>query len=295
LPAGEYTFEVYATNEKGLKSSINKEISIIVLKPFWQKWWFLIIAFLLSMVAVAVITSLIFRNYTKRREEKLNFQRELSESKIKALQAQMNPHFIFNALNAIQFFFTTDSKELAMLHLNKFAKLIRLIFEYSKETTISLHQEIKFLKLYLELEKLRFDKKINIEYTIDEGLEKDATIPPLLIQPIIENSFKHGLLHKERQGNLKVLFQQKTSTTILCIIEDDGVGRVAAKAFRKEWAVEEQRSSGVHTIEERIKLFNQNGNPVEIAMEIIDLKDASGQACGTKTVFTFELDELFFE
>jgi two-component system LytT family sensor kinase len=151
------------------------------------------------------------------------------------------------------------------------------------------------LKLYLELEKLRFDKKINIEYTIDEALEKDANIPPLLIQPIIENSFKHGLLHKEGQGNLKVLFQQKTPTTILCIIEDDGIGRDAVKSYRKSWAVEEQRSSGVHTIEERIKLFNQNGNLVEIAMEIIDLKDATGQACGTKTVFTFELGELFFE
>ncbi|MGB0861270.1 MAG: histidine kinase [Saprospiraceae bacterium] len=295
LPSGSYQFEVYVTNDKGMKSLVNKDVKLVILKPFWQKWWFIIISLIISMGAVASISSLITRNYRRRKEEKMNFQRELSESKIKALQAQMNPHFIFNALNAIQFFFTTNSKELAMLHLNKFAKLIRLIFEYSKETTISLHQEIDFLNLYLELEKLRFDKKIDIEYTVDEKLEKEVAIPPLLIQPIIENAFKHGLLHKEGKGLLKVTFKQKTPSKILCIIEDDGVGRVAAKAYRKSWAIEEYRSSGVNTVIERIKLFNQNKNPIEIAMNIVDLEDENGLACGTRIVFVFDLRDSFFE
>ena len=291
LPPGQYQFEIYASNDNGIFSTIQNDISIHIIRPIWQKWWFVLLGILLIMTSLIFISFRIARTFRLRRERKINFQRELSESKIQALQSQMNPHFIFNALNAIQHFFTIDAKELAILHLNKFAQLIRLIFEYSKQTTIPLYKEIVFLKLYLELEQLRFREKVNISFqTINITLYEEILIPPLLIQPAIENAFKHGLLHKIEQGSLKIVFQLIESNSIKCTIEDDGIGLKAAKKLGKKWVVQDQKSSGIETIKERIALFNSSNPMTKIKFEMIDLADISNQT-GTRVIFTFDILE----
>ena len=291
LSPGKYKFQIYGSNVEGLKSPINQDVTFIILKPFWQKWWFYLIEIILGGGAISLITFLIFNEYRKRRERAINFRRELSESKMQALQSQMNPHFIFNALNAIQHFFTSDARELALLHLNKFAKLIRLIFEYSKETRISLTEELHFLKLYLELEGLRFDEKIKIDLYIDENIASEMIyLPPLMLQPMIENAFKHGLLHKETKGHLNIEFKKISSEQIKCIIQDDGIGREAAKEYNK-WRMKEHRASGLENTKERIQLYNQEFEENSISLEIIDLKDEDGKTSGTRVEFLIRILE----
>lgn len=290
LPAGNYTFEIYAQDEKGRKSRTNQSIQITIKKPIWQTWWFYLLSMLIGAAIVSFITYLIVTAYRKQRERQLNFRKELSETKMQALQAQMNPHFIFNALNAIQHFFTTDTRELAMLHLNKFARLIRLIFEYSKVPRISLYKEAKFLKLYIELEKLRFGDTVEIDFNIDKNINvEDVFILPLLIQPMVENAFKHGLLHKQGDGHLRLSMVQVSKEYIKCTVEDDGVGREVAQAFKNVY-IKEQTSSGLKNTRERISLYNQEYGENAIQFKIIDLKDDKGRANGTRVEFLIKVE-----
>ena len=218
-----------------------------------------------------------------------DFKLQLNELRAQALQTQMNPHFIFNSLNAIQHFLTTQDKENAMLYLARFAKLIRFIFEHSKQKTISLRKELEFLKLYLSLEKLRFEGKVETTTHIEAnilGKEDEIHLPPLLIQPLVENAFKHGLFHKNGEGNLYVSFSY-TDPILECIIVDDGVGRKKA-AKMNQWKKRHHKSSGIKSTKERIELLNKTVatdiTPKENQFKIIDLSDEFGNALGTKVM-----------
>jgi LytS/YehU family sensor histidine kinase len=212
--------------------------------------------------------------------------------KMQALQAQMNPHFIFNALNAIQHFLTINDDENAVKFLSKFAKLIRIVFEYSKKKEITFANEIEMLDVYLSLEKLRFKEKIDIHFNISEEVEaqkENIYIPPLLIQPIIENSFKHGLFHKNTKGNLYISFDLENRNVLKCVIEDDGVGRTEANAH-SIWREKQQVSSGLATTKERIQFWHKKNNATanEELMIIEDLEE-NGIAKGTRITIKLSL------
>ena len=162
--------------------------SFEIAQPWWETWWFY------TLVALGLIggTGLVFynrfRRIQKKEKRKQEFNDHINELKSMALQAQMNPHFVFNAMNAIQKFLTTNEQEQAMIYLARFAQLIRTIFEQSKQKEITLEEEIEFLKLYLDLEKLRFKDKVEVQFVIDDSITEedyDIKIPPLLIQPIV--------------------------------------------------------------------------------------------------------------
>ncbi len=291
LPAGSYLFEIYAKNIHGEKSIINNDLKLVILRPYWQTWWYYLLIVLSGIGIIAGLTYQIFKRLRRRKEQRLRFQNQIMSSRLQALQSQMNPHFIFNALNAIQHFFTIGDKERAILHLNKFAKLIRLIFEYSKENFISLEKEIKFLDLYLKLEKLRFNDKIEIQLEIDPDIDlENHFVPPLLIQPMIENAFKHGLLHKEAGGVLKIQFKKIEKKDIYCKIEDNGIGRKAAQQLN-QWRPSEYRSSGVKNTKERIALINQDEQSLSIKMNITDKENETKEAIGTLVEFYFYFTE----
>jgi ligand-binding sensor domain-containing protein len=295
LKPDTYQFKVRAMTNQGSENGVVKRINIRIKKSVYNTLGFYLV--LLLIIGIMMFTGFrIWLNFYKKRQEKEEyFNRQFSELKISALQSQMNPHFIFNALNAIQHFFTTNDRESAMLYLGKFARLIRLIFEYSKISSITLAEELKFLSLYLQLEKLRFGKKIQIELVGMDIIGKEyILIPPLLIQPVIENAFKHGLLHKETDGELLIKFEKINDKTLRVLILDNGIGRAKAKEYGA-WKPKEYKSSGVQTIKERVRLANRKGGKKDIQFNIIDLKDDYNQPTGTKVEFIFKIKKIINE
>ena len=284
LAPGEYQFEVVAINEDGFQSVEPASFSFTILKPWWRKWWFQAGAlFLLLGLSSGVVY---WRQRDLRQQERVAqaFQDRINNLRLEALQTQMNPHFIFNALNAIQDFLITNDREQAIHYLSSFARMIRQIFDYSRRKTISLEEETEFLKLYLELEKLRFGDRVEINFDIDPNLKENITeyfLPPLLVQPIIENAFKHGLMHKKEKGTLSVFFEI-VNEWVKCTVEDNGVGRQKAKEF-SQWREKKRNTSGLIATKERLEIFHQNKElQPDNVLSITDLYDQEGKPAGTK-------------
>lgn len=287
LSPGQYKFQVRITDEIN-KNNYSKiaEIAIKLNPPYWQKWWFL----LSSGIFIFTLTGLYFNQRANRKQQQIQKENELERKiqylKADALKSQMNPHFIFNALNAIQLFFIKNDQESAMKYLTKFSKLIRFNFDNANMEAIALSSEIQFLKTYLELEALRFDNKVSISVDIEEHLEDSQhLIPPLLIQPIIENSFKHGLLHKKEKGSFKLQISEQEGYVLIQII-DNGIGIEQTKKQQANGNTHKRNSTDV--INERIKLFNQLNN-AQISMHTENLKDQNPNTEGTITTFKIYL------
>jgi two-component system, LytTR family, sensor kinase len=211
--------------------------------------------------------------------EMYSMNEQLSNAKLQALRSQMNPHFIFNCLNSIDNLIQMDEKEKATLYLSKFAKLIRSILENSAHNTVPCWKDMETLQLYLELEALRFDHKFS--YTVEvanEIINGDYKVPTLLIQPFVENAIHHGLLNKikgEKKLMVKVLV---AGNKIHYIIEDNGVGRIMAAAY-KQLNKPATQSMGMQLTADRINLFNRQANG---SVKITDLYDENKYAIGTK-------------
>ncbi len=289
LPPGKYLLEIRALNEDGVLSTQALRISFSIHYPFWQTWWF--IASVVAALTILISSILWWRLLIKQR-----FTSKINQLKIKALQAQMNPHFVFNALNAIQTLMLTDDIELAMGYLTKFAKLILLIFNMSSKSSIELTEEIRFLELYTDLEKLRFGDKVEVEFIVDDQLyEEEYFIPPLIIQPIIENSFKHGLLHKTTKGKLKIHLQMD-GDLLYVLVEDNGVGRKKAAQLNQWRDQDKKKSAALQITKDRLQLLRsvkrRPNNP-----KITDLTDTQGHAQGTRVEIwvPFQIHEVIAE
>ncbi|MEO1513992.1 MAG: histidine kinase [Bacteroidota bacterium] len=296
LNPGVYRFELLAINEDGSQSQ-PISLSFHILTPWWKTIWFMSSVVLCSLLLMGLVFYSRLRYLQNREREKQQVQERINQLKMQALQTQMNPHFIFNALNAIQKYLTTSDEEQAMIYLAKFARLIRSIFEISKKQRISLEEEIEFLQLYLEMEKLRFRDKIAIDVQIDTSVQKQLdciSIPPLLLQPIVENAFKHGLFHKIEKGYLKIAFWQEEDQCLFCRIEDNGVGREKARAFR-HWTPANYTSSGLRTTRERLEILNDSSEHVEERSElhVEDLVNAEGDACGTRVTVRIRYEKVY--
>ncbi|MEO5890421.1 MAG: two-component regulator propeller domain-containing protein [Ferruginibacter sp.] len=211
--------------------------------------------------------------------EMYSINEQLSKARLEALRAQMNPHFIFNCLTSIDNLIQMDEKEKATLYLSKFARLIRSILENSINNTVPCWKDMETLQLYLELESLRFDNKFSYQVAIaDEILNGDYKVPPLVIQPFVENAIHHGLLNKiEGEKNL-LIHVSVINNQIHYLIEDNGVGRVKANAY-KQLNKPSHQSMGMQITTDRINLFNQNKNGYVM---ITDLVNELQEPCGTK-------------
>ncbi|MGB0886436.1 MAG: sensor histidine kinase, partial [Chitinophagales bacterium] len=179
-------------------------------------------------------------------------QNELAVSNLKALKSQMNPHFIFNLLNSIQALVLKGDIEASYTYMTKFAKLVRQTLHFSDADLVELEDEIDLLKLYLDLEKLRFSK--DFEYQIIDNDIEGIEIPPLLIQPFIENALVHGLLHKEGKKTLKLEFEFKDK--LICTITDNGIGRKKSKEINERQR-SNHKSFSTQAIEKRFKILNE--------------------------------------
>ena len=283
LPSGDYTFEVYAINEEGIESDRPAELSFTIATPWWKTTWFYISAILGAMFLTGGLVYWRQNEKQNREKSESELREKIRRLSLEALQNQMNPHFIFNALNAIQDFFINKDYKSALFYLSKFAQLIRWIFDYSKQSTISLTDEIEFLNLYLEIEKMRFGDRVDIDFIVDEkiySLSEDFEIPPLLIQPLIENCFKHGLMHKTEGGKLDLLFEAPHADVFHCRISDNGVGREKAGEL-SAWRHDKKKHGSLEVIKERLHIFHNAGLPASEYLKVADLTDEIGGPCGT--------------
>ena len=200
----------------------------------------------------------------------LDAQKKMADMEMQALRAQMNPHFIFNCLNSINRYIVKSDQATASLYLTRFAKLIRLILENSNAKNVILSNELEALKLYIEMEALRFDKKFNYKIIVADNVNPDSIeVPPLIIQPYVENAIWHGLLHKENGGQLNLSVTMLNENMLECIIEDNGVGRAKAKELKSKSATT-RKSLGMKLTEGRISLLNKH-TELNASVDIIDL------------------------
>lgn len=218
----------------------------------------------------------------KETQKRLALEKQYKDSELKALKAQMNPHFIFNALNSIQDYIILNQKNLASDYLGKFADLIRNYLHFSDIGTISIADEIHNLKLYLELEKLRFEEELTYNFNVDKTINSEVIkIPTMLIQPYVENALKHGLLHKKNDRILSVTISKKSKKLIECIIEDNGVGRKKSKEI-KDKSIHQHTSFATAATSQRLDLLNF-GKEEKIGVTIVDLVEKN-EPKGTKVV-----------
>ncbi len=231
------------------------------------------------------------KNAQLKHAEKLKreFNQQLADVEMKALKAQMNPHFIFNSLNSINWYIIKSESEKASLYLTKFSKLIRLILDNSNHKIISLEQEMSALKLYLDLEVLRFNEKFTYSISIQPSINPlTVGIPPMIIQPFVENAIWHGLLHKESVGKLEIQIDPMADG-VQCIITDNGVGRKKAGELKSK-ASDKEKSYGMNITRDRLDMLNRESTVASI--EIIDLENEHNQPLGTKVIVKIVSAEL---
>lgn len=277
LNAGNYTLKVRACTPSG-NCSFPESVNFYVMMPLYGRWWFLL---LLLLLIIGSVVGLVQRKNKIRSErsrveaERQLFLKEVYKSRISALRAQMNPHFMFNALNAIQEFILSNQQYIASEYLADFADLMRMYLSHSTKDAITLAEEEQLLRLYLRLENMRFDNTIEVTFRIDQNLDKESVyIPLMLVQPHVENSIKHGLMHANGQSKtLLIEFELKDSDTLLCVIEDNGIGRSASGKIN---ANKTHKSFSSDANQDRIKLMNQVREQ-KVTLRIFDLEEEGRQ------------------
>lgn len=280
VPPGKYVFELYAENNSGVRSRETLKLFVTVEPAFYQTWWFRTL--LLALFTGAAV--LYFRKRLDRILKQAAANNELNrlravkaELENKALRAQMNPHFIFNALNTIEALIIEEKPEAASALLQKFSKLVRLVLENSREPRVSLSLELEALELYLQLEVIRMDGRFRYQIEVDPQLERQrCQIPPLILQPFVENAILHGLRHLQgHDGLLKIQIRPETPTgdipLLHCRIRDNGIGRARAAEINARTRISEKKQSlGLKLTTERVELLNAPGRK-DYRVEISDI------------------------
>ena len=212
-------------------------------------------------------------------KKNLTLQKELAEYEQKALHLQMNPHFVFNCLGSISSFIVQNGTDSAIKYLSKFSKLMRLTLEYSKESLIPIDKEIESLQNYLELEQLRFNNKFTFSIFKSETIEDDMAIPPLLLQPFVENAIIHGVIPKKEMGSIAVRFSLENDS-LFCTVEDNGIGFNESKA-QKQHSVVAHKSMALDITKKRLEMI-ESTTKQKTEFEIEEIKNSNGETQGTK-------------
>ncbi|MBI3512119.1 MAG: histidine kinase [Bacteroidetes bacterium] len=295
LAPGDYTFELQAKNSDGYWSAV-KRFSFHITPPVWATWPFRIGVSLLAVLLVLIVFSWrvrIIKRKAREKVQKLSLEKNILELEQKALRLQMNPHFIFNALQSIQGFIAGNDPAEARKYLAKFGKLMRITLENSRTAYTSIAQEAESLEYYLGLEALCHGNRFSFSIETDPKIDPEAVfIPVMLIQPFVENAVIHGMNPLEAnaacptgsfgRGKIIVRFLRKDDS-VICEVEDNGVGREKAAAFESEMK-KDHKSAALEITRERLSQANEG--KTKSKLEIIDLKDENGFALGTKVVIT---------
>ena len=244
LPPNDYTFIVYLNEH-------TKEFNFSIAPLWYQTKWAIILFGLLGISIPLVLVWYFSKKNLAKKNKKLEQEKLLSEVQLKALRSQMNPHFVFNSLAAIQYYITINNIETSEKYLVKFSKLIRQFFEISEKEAITLEEEISLLKNYLDIEKLRFKHKFSYNIHCDNNLNvTQVIIPTMLLQPIVENAVNHGIFNKIEKGEVNLNFSKLNSTTTKISITDDGIGIENSKK-------QDSRKKSSNVLQKRIAFLNQ--------------------------------------
>jgi hypothetical protein len=289
LPPGSYEFELEAVNKFGIRSDTLHE-RFLVETPFWLTGWFDFLVVVVLIAATWGLASRRIRAIRRRQLEKDKLARKMTELERMALQAQMNPHFIFNCLTSVQQFIIERDVQSANKYIAGLARLIRMTLHNSSLAFITLGDEVDYLSAYMSLEKLRFKEKMEYSIDVDPALSaRSCYLPPMLIQPFVENGIRHGLRHK-RSGNgyMRVTINQDAfagRSGLTVVVEDNGIGREMASKYKTAEHIEYQ-SKGMSMTTERIRMINTVYGG-DIRVEVIDLQGGGNLPSGTRVVIRF--------
>lgn len=267
LPAlkhGDYTIEIRGTDLFG-RPSQSEQYTFTIHPPWWLSWWFILSATLFSAALLYLILRYIIAKNKESQDIQSKYEQLNKELENQALRAQMNPHFLFNSLNSIRYFILNKESQKAANYLTKFSRLIRMILEHSKMERVSLQQELESIKYYVEMEQLRFENKFDFKLTIDPKIKlEQIQIPPMIIQPFIENAILHGINPKQSNGNIELIIQE-LDNRLHITINDDGVGRTKSKALKADV---KHKSYGMNITERRLENIRET---YATRLKIVDL------------------------
>ncbi|MCU0320999.1 MAG: histidine kinase [Chitinophagaceae bacterium] len=289
LKADSYTILFYLVSNNRLNSKPVGSFSFTIQPSFYNTWWF----YLLIAIIISTITFYLVKYRIKKikqalalKQSKLLLERELDKSTLLGIKAQMNPHFIFNALNTIQSYVYMNDKRNAGIYISKFSDLTRSILDMSNKEFISLQEEVNALEIYLSLEKMRFEDSFDYSIQVAATLRKDSTqIPSMLIQPYVENAIKHGLLHRKTNRVLQIVFE-KNDNYLQVIIDDNGIGRKRSEEINKSNQRRHQ-SFALAANKKRLDILKQHFNNINLT--IIDKISPLGEPEGTRVIITLPI------
>lgn len=279
LAPGDYDFIIQYQQKDLSWSPPQSMFTLVIKKPIWEELWF----FVLSSILILFLVFLYIKSYLQKAENKIMIQEQLLDLERRALQAQMNPHFIFNSMTSIQSLISQRKNEAAEEFLVTFSRLVRASLNHSAKTFITIKDEVKLLSDYLEIECLRFEDAFQWQIEIKNNIEASAySIPPMVIQPFIENSINHGIRPLGRKGNISITFSKKSDSLLEVCVDDDGIGRMnAAKLVSKH-----HNSKGTQLVIDRMALLNKKSS-----VQILD-KITKGDPKGTKVLLAIPFQSL---
>lgn len=293
LNPGNYVFQLKASNEDGVWNEYPLEFKFEIETPFWRTTWFILLCIISCSVLLFVVYVLSINRIRRKaliKQHQLSIEKDFLELEQKAMRLQMNPHFIFNALNSIQSLIGTGKETEARYYLAKFSRLMRQILDNSRQSEITLEEEINTLENYLLIEQFCNGDRFQYTIEVSEKIEPDfINIPPMLLQPFVENAIKHGMKGRSDQNEIgKINLQFSEINGILeCVIEDNGIGREQAEKLKKESKETYHKSTGLAVTTERLNLMRLSED-IE-PYEILDLY-TDGKAGGTKVIIRIPID-----
>lgn len=296
LDPGAYTFKVVAKKESESWNYDDPAVfDFYIEPPVWQTWWFITLMSILVLSLIAGIYWSISNRRKQQREKQLIADTaDKLQLEHQALYAMMNPHFTFNALQSIQYFIHRQDKKAANKFLSSFAKLIRKNLESTKSDFISLGEEVERLKLYLSLEKMRFPEKFDYEVIVEPGIEiHDTQIPPMLLQPFVENSIKHGIMPLDANGEITVSISSKGDDYLTITIRDNGIGIEASKRQKAD-RPNDHVSKGMQITLDRLALFARMTGK-KYSLDIREAVDPEGKVIGTVVEMLLPVKQVFSE
>ncbi|HKB43009.1 MAG TPA: histidine kinase, partial [Chitinophagaceae bacterium] len=280
LGSGKYSLELKAINKYGVESK-KKEIVFTIGKLFWEKTWFRLMVILLLAAGVWAFITYRIRKIKQKEKEQTKLNQRIAELEQKALRSQMNPHFIFNCLNSIQQFVAEKDITGVNSFITDFSRLIRMTLDLSTHALINMSDEMEYITTYLKVEKTRLEDQFDYRINIDQSLDlQQIYLPPLLLQPYVENSIRHGIKYRPKGDGLIQINVEKKGNDVLISIEDNGIGRKAAKKYNGKYHIQYQ-SRGMSINEDRIKILN-NFSEKKIQFNITDLYNPEKEAVGTR-------------
>ena len=294
LQPGTYNFWAKAFNNDGLQGLEKHLLTIVIIPAWYQTWWFKTLCILAGLAIVYIFyRQKINQEKAKRlaqnsnaelKQAKAEFEKQIAKTEMIALRAQMNPHFIFNVLNSINKYILINEGDKASYYLTQFSRLIRRVLENSQSAKISLEADLSALQLYIKMEKLRFGDRFSYNIDVQKNIDTQfVQVPPLLIQPYVENAIWHGLMQQETTGNLDIIITHPHENILHIVVQDNGIGRKKAMELESKSATK-HKSFGMQITKDRINIVNKLYN-MQATVEYEDIYNEQKPA-GTRVTLT---------